>query len=130
MMTEDDRSSSLKTSRPKLKLEYDASSANEDTLFQNEVLRPILKFQNSILLQTFHHYCKKKKLAIPTDSSESQLLEFVKAVLSKDLPLRNHTIGLVVGLMTMQEHQVYLVNQKSHDKRIIQMLRRRIATQL
>lgn len=125
----EDRIDKIRACRPALDLEYDAVNASVDLVFQNEVLRPILKFQNPLLLGYFLDYCLKKKVNF-TDLSQDKQKHFVSNLLSKEQKIKNQMIGMVAGLMSVEEHKYYLANLKSVNKRIISMLKERILSQL
>ena len=94
--------------------------------FQNEVLRPILKFQNDVFVAYFRTHLGDTIL--PTRCAT--LEEFIKARLQKDLALRNTCIGMTIGLLTTEELPFYFEHKTELNKRIINMLCQRLADQL
>ena len=70
--------------------------------FQNKVLRPILKFQNDLLLHIFNDYINRFKGEFFKLSSK-QRLSYIHDSLSKDQRLRSVIIGTVVGLFSIED---------------------------
>ncbi|MDF2454386.1 MAG: glyoxalase [Cytophagaceae bacterium] len=115
--------------RPEIpSIQQDLEMSPEEA-FQNQTIRPILKFQNDLLLAIYaEHVLKHKsifyKLTIP------KRLEFVKESLQKD-PLLKHTlIGAVIGLFTNEEFGIYLEHEKELKRRISDMLVQRFQDQI
>ncbi len=94
--------------------------------FQNSCLRPILKFQNDVLLSYFRSQIPKED--IPQSIMKRENL--VKLRLQKDTITRNVLIGMVLGLMTVDELSFYHLNKNELSRRIVTMLIQRISEQL
>lgn len=101
---------------------------NELELFQYKTLRPILKFQNELILSYFCHNTAKRITHLKT-LPEEQLLLAIKSELNNNLPFRNTLIGSIVGLFTLAEFDYYLTNERELKKRIINMLLERVFSQ-
>lgn len=102
----------------------DNSSAKAIERFQNEVLRPILKYQNDLLLRFFlaHPHAEnilKHKQNGP--AFREKLHQYINRRETK-----NQIIGVVIGLFTQQELDRYFPDSKSQNKRIIQMAEQRL----
>jgi hypothetical protein len=113
--------------RPQLLLNTFDNQAIEQ--FQNETLRPILKFQNDLLIHIFENYCQKHQLnwAKLNPNAQKQSLQ---TILQKDQNLRNLYLGTIVGMFTLSEHQFYSQNQLELNKRLIKMLLQRLENQM
>ena len=122
----EDRAKAIKSLRPVLGLSKDKSDGNEINLFQTEVLRPILKFQNNLLVE----YFKSKAFQKVEPLNQKQLVNMINASLTKDINLRNLLSGMVVGLFSEDELRFYIDHQKEIIKRIISMLKHRLENQL
>lgn len=116
--------------RPEISLE------NENTIghkpigaFQNDVLRPILKFQNSIILAQFKQYLIKFKPAFNAYNSQVQK-NYIQDVLKSDSRIKNSLIASVVSVMTLEEYSYYCENKNEINKRIVMLLTKRIQDQL
>ena len=111
--------------RPIIKIKNMPEHHLEIELFQNKVLRPILKMQHDLILKTFHNHINKLSI----DWNQLKHIKKVKCVidqLSKNLQLKNLIIGLIVGHLNEQESNQYFNNNKEYNKRIIQMSIQRI----
>jgi hypothetical protein len=97
--------------------------------FQNTVLRPIIKFQHHLILSrmTQHSSYVPAKLEVLTDA---QFLQAIRAMLQSNLPLRNQLIGVVLGLFTMPEFEVYSLHNTELNRRIIQIIAQRVSDTL
>lgn len=115
--------------RPKLDLEFDSSLLHEK--FQNEVLRPILKFQNSLLLEFFRSSKQFQQHIKKVDTSSSANYEVgLRAFLKSNNNFRNKCLGLIIALMTVDELTTYIENEAEYKRRIISMLVKRVIDQL
>ncbi|WP_312344644.1 glyoxalase [Chryseobacterium binzhouense] len=100
-----------------------------EELFQNTVLRPIIKLQNDILLTHFFHYLKNTKINWESFSSEKRNT-FIENSFQKDNILKNTYIGMVIGMMNVEELQIYYTENKMFNKRIINMITERLKSQI
>lgn len=100
-----------------------------EEVFQNNTLRPILKFQNDLLIELFITYATKNKNVFFTLSTEKKCNYIEKATVS-DIFFRNQLIGVVVGLFSIGEHREYTKNASNLNKRIVTMLIERWKSQL
>lgn len=107
--------------RPILKLKQ-ASSETEQ--FQNDVLRPILKLQNEIIHQLFNVYLENYKVQLK--SKPEDLRDQIKNICQKDKALKNQLLGLTIGMLELEEFNLYKENQNEFNKRIIQMTNQRL----
>lgn len=104
-------------------------NSSETELFQNNVLRPVLKLQNDIFIQIFRDYAMRK-MSDFTSLKNEQKINFTEQSLQKDIALKNTFIGMTIGMLTPKEITVYLSDSKSFNKRIITMLSERIKSQI
>lgn len=100
-----------------------------EELFQNNTLRPILKFQNDLLMELFIVYAIKNKNVFFSLSIEKKNIYIEKATTS-DIAFRNQLIGVIVGLFSVEEYLEYAQNSSNLNKRIITMLIERWKSQL
>ncbi len=94
--------------------------------FQNKTLRPILKFQNDVLVSFFRSQLKGAVLP----EFKIELNPFVQQRLQKDLATRNTILGMVIGLLSEEEMTVFLDDKNEMSKRIMDMLCQRITDEL
>lgn len=95
--------------------------------FQNDVLRPILKFQNTILKQLFQNQLIKFK-ANWAEMNDVEKRSFFDKQFNGDPIYKHLYIGMITGLFTLEEFEFYSNHQKEVHKRIISMLKNRLQT--
>jgi hypothetical protein len=105
----------------------DQSSSEE--LFQNEVLRPILKLQNDLFVASFMNHLTKNKIDFNTHSIEKKLV-IIENAIQKDIKFRNALKGMIIGLFTTIEYSIYKKNSSSLNKRMMGMLIERLKSQV
>ena len=93
--------------------------------FQNEVLRPIIKFQHELIFATLVQQTHFRDL-FKHQQTLTHKFNYTKQFITKNTELRGHFIGLIIGLLTTEEHQEYLKNKADINKRIIQIITQRI----
>lgn len=105
----------------------DQSSSEE--LFQNQVLRPILKLQNDLFLASFTNHLIKNKIDFNAHSVEKKLI-IIENGIQKDIKFRNALKGMVIGLFTADEYAIYIKNSSNLNKRMMTMLIERLKSQV
>ncbi|WP_100844529.1 glyoxalase [Flavobacterium sp. 5] len=100
-----------------------------DELFQNEVLRPILKLQNDLFIASFLNYISKYKRDFYTRTVENKL-SIIENAIQKDIKFRNALKGMIIGLFTTEEYALYIKNSSSLNKRMMNLLIDRLKSQV
>lgn len=103
--------------------------SSSDELFQNQVLRPILKLQNDLFVEVFINYLAKNKIDFNAFSVEKKLAAIENAI-QKDIKFRNALKGMVIALFTIDEYALYIQNSSSLNKRMMGMLIERLKSQV
>ncbi|MPR35368.1 glyoxalase [Salmonirosea aquatica] len=112
--------------RPQLSTEPTENPAEQ---FQNQVLRPILKFQHERIVAVFQHHVMKRR--VPLDGmAPDDRKSYVEKAFQKDLALRNQLIGLVLGLMTTDEWATFISQEKELSRRLHDLLIQRLQSTL
>ncbi|MEL1240265.1 glyoxalase [Flavobacterium flavipallidum] len=106
-----------------------STQSSSDEIFQNEVLRPILKLQNDLFIASFHNYISKYKRDFYTLSVEKKLT-IIENAIQKDIKFRNALKGMVIALFTVDEYLIYIKNSSSLNKRMMNMLIERLKNQV
>jgi hypothetical protein len=101
------------------------SEMSSDEYFQNTVLRPIIKFQNDLLIAAFINFCNTYKNVFFELSVENKISYIENAVI-KDSAFRNTLKDMIVGLFTVDEYTVYSSNASALNKRIIGIVKERL----
>ncbi|MDC3029859.1 glyoxalase [Flavobacteriales bacterium] len=124
-----DRTSSLLAIRPNIDTIDKSLKTKDVEVFQNNVLRPILKFQNDLLLQIFIDYTNQYK-GVFFKLSDHEKLSYIQQALSTNQRLRSLILGTIVGLFAVEDFGFYKLNSSALNKRIITMTIQRLQSQL
>ena len=103
--------------------------SSSDELFQNEVLRPILKLQNDLFIASFINHLGKNRIDFNSFSVEKKLATIENAI-QKDIKFRNALKGMIIALFTIDEYELYKKNSSSLNKRMMGMLIERLKSQV
>lgn len=106
-----------------------SNQSSSDELFQNEVLRPILKLQNDLFIASFLNYISKYKRDFYSKTVENKLAVIENAI-QKDVKFRNALKGMIIGLFTTDEYALYIQNSSSLNKRMMNLLIERLKSQV
>ena len=98
-------------------------------IFQNNSLRPILKFQNDALVHVFLLDLWSKKIDLKTFNTKKRLL-LIDTHLRTNSNLRQLLLGMVIALFSVDEMEFYNSVYKELNKRIFSMLKVRLKDQL
>jgi hypothetical protein len=123
------RTKLLLSIRPSLDHIKNTDDPASEAYFQNEVLRPILKFQNDLFVQVLKNYFLKHKNSFYSLSLEKRLL-YIENALQKDIKFRNVLKGIIIGQFTLEEYHSYRSKSAALNKRMMQMLIQRYQSQI
>lgn len=115
----------LKELRP-LVVTSNSDGTKSVELFQNEVLRPIIKFQHDVIISVMKGNDQFIEL-IRTKGTRVDFQQRISVFIGKQTEIKYRLIGLVIGILTLQEIAEYLKDQREFDKRIHQMICQRLA---
>ena len=118
------RAHKIKACRPNITLKKSKKTSDEEQ-FQNQVLRPILKFQNELFIKLFLSNCKTYKINY-TEFNTEEKHDYIGHIFKKDFKLRAIFIGTVVALFTIEEFEKYTEKKQLYNKLVIQMLSERL----
>jgi hypothetical protein len=105
------------------------NQSSSEELFQNEVLRPILKLQNDLFIASFLNYISKYKRDFYSKTVENKLAVIENAI-QKDIKFRNALKGMIIGLFTTDEYELYIQNSSNLNKRMMNLLIERLKSQV
>ena len=114
--------------RPVLKTLINSNTSDLER-FQNEVLRPIIKMQNNLLVALFKNYIRNRKIEFNKLKAEVQENK-INSILTKDINFKNILIGSIIGHLNKNEIEIYLKSKSELNKRIIQMVKQRLQDNL
>lgn len=127
-MSVNPRDKHLINQRPEISSAKIVEATSSFEAFQNQVIRPILKFQNDLLIEVFLSRIKTKNQDLSALSfTEKQ--EIIKAQFKTNTTLKQMLLGCVVGLLTTEEFNYYNANTSNINKRIFSMLKERLFDQ-
>lgn len=125
----DSREFNLKSIRPEFLSTTINDNMSTDERFQNLVLRPIIKFQDDLLIAVFRNYITKHKSVFYELSLEKRML-YIENAIQKDMKLRNSMKGMVIGLFTVEEYGVYIQNSSALNKRMMNIVKQRLISNI
>ena len=115
--------------RPKIKKIKDLPNMNDDERFQNETIRPILKLQNPLFILVFKNYIQKRKRVF-YDLSLYEKMIYIESSIVKDQNFHNSLKGIIIGHFTVAEYRQYILHFSSLNKRMMNMLIKRLQNQI
>ena len=124
-----DRSDDLLSLRPEIPSAKISPNMTDEERFQNQTLRPIIKFQNDLFLAAFKNYtAKHKNTFYELDLDKRQ--EYIENAIQKDIKFRNSLKGMIIGQFTIEEYQAYILNSSALNKRMMNMVITRLKDQM
>ena len=115
--------------RPKLQDAITEGELKEEELFQNMVLRPVIKMQHDLLIMRVKSHFSSKRVRFNLMDNNKRREAIIKAFQS-DHSLKKEVQGMITGQLSPAEFQQYLKSERSLNKRIIQMVRNRMIDSL
>ena len=119
------RDSYLKSLRPDILTKTIKTEMSSEEYFQNKVLRPIIKFQNELLIAVFLQFCTKYKNVFFDLSTEKKIL-YIESSIIMDSKLRSSFRDLIIGLFSVEEYSEYLKNASALNKRMTGIIKERL----
>ncbi|GGD09533.1 glyoxalase [Hyunsoonleella pacifica] len=125
----DTRQFKLKGIRPEILSATINDNMSSDERFQNLVLRPIIKFQNDLLIAVFKNYITKHK-SVFYDLSIDKRMIYIENAIQKDMKLRNSMKGMIIGQFTVEEYEIYIQNSSALNKRMMNIVKQRLISNI
>ena len=121
------RKESIIALRPEITTIRTMDNMTDIERFQNQVIRPILKYQHELIIQ----YALTK--AVDRNSKFETLIAIEKErhldkVTLKDSKVKQELTGMILGLMTVEEINIYLAKESEYKRRIYTMIRERVVS--
>jgi hypothetical protein len=123
-----DRPNDIIKIRPVLNLKKSSQITHEES-FQNDTLRPIIKLQSPVLIETYRNYIIKHKNVFYELSNEKKL-DYIENSINKNQKFRNLLKGMIIGLFTIEEYHIYKKNSSSLNKRMMNIVLKRLQDNL
>ena len=115
--------------RPKLPDTLTEGELKEEELFQNMILRPVIKMQHDLLIMRVKSHFISKRVLFKVMDNKKRTEAIIQAFQS-DHNLKKEIQGMIIGQLTVLEFQQYLKIERSLNKRIVQMVRNRMIDSL
>lgn len=111
--------------RPALSL---AKASGPIEQFQNETFRPILKFQNDLLITlSQHQFIKRKKVYFQLSALKQAA--YIEQQVIQDKNFKNLLFGTVLAHLTTEELSFYQQNESELRKRLTSLIIQRLQDQ-
>ena len=120
-----DRDLDLKRIRPDFMTTTINDGMSTEERFQNLVLRPIIKLQNNLFIESFKNYVAKHKNVF-YDLSVEKRIDYIGNTIHKDMKFRNSLKGTIIGLFTIEEYKLYIQNSSALNKRMMNIVKERL----
>lgn len=121
------RSEQLKNLRPTINV--DNSKSTDLETFQTNTLRPILKFQNDLILTIMNQHLAENKIVVK-NLTDNKKTERIHEIVKGNLQLKQLFTGITIALFTEEEITFYHENKREVVKRAITLLLERVCSQL
>jgi len=122
-----ERAERLKSIRPSIPVDTDDSRAVEQ--FQHEVLRPILKLLNPVLLDLIAHTLAKYGTGF-TNMDRPEQVRRLENLLGQDSRLKRTLLGMAMGHFTQDEFARYLQDSGEIRRRMVELVTERARSQM
>ena len=119
------RNLDLKRIRPDYMTTTINDDMSSDERFQNLVLRPVVKFQNDLLVEAFKNYAAKHKNVFYDLTLEKRIV-YIENAIQKDMKFRNSLKGMIIGVFTIEEYKLYIQNSSALNKRMMNIVKNRL----
>ena len=106
-----------------------SNQSSSEELFQNQTVRPILKLQNDLFIESFLNYITKCKNEFHEFTPEKKM-QFIENAIQRDIKYRNALKGMIIGLFTIEEFREYIKNSSNLNKRMMNLLIERLKSQV
>ena len=124
-----ERSQHLLRIRPEIPSAKVTEGMSDDEKFQNGILRPIIKFQNPLIVAMFSNYIIKYKNAYHQLAKQKRY-EYIENAVQKNMKFRNSLKGIIIGQFDMEEYNTYIKNSSALNKRMMNMVVERLKDQM
>ena len=124
-----ERSANLLSIRPTIASAKIVPNMSDEERFQNQTLRPVLKLQNDLFLVSFQNYIRKMKNGF-YELKVDKRMDYITNAIQKDIKYRNSLKGMVIGQFTIEEYELYILNSSALNKRMMNMVVKRLQDQI
>ena len=104
-------------------------SSSFEQSFENLILRPIIKVQTLFLVEAFKKYVDAHKSVFYQLRPEKKSI-YIENSIKKDQKFRNFLKGIIIGMFTLEEYELYKKNSSSLNKRMMNLVYKRLSDNL
>jgi len=104
---------------------FEEIHSNPIQLFQDKTLRPILKLQHNVILIVYHDFILIHNINF-SNLTEHQRNKTIENSIKQNQALQAILKGIIIALFTTEELNFWCLNKASINKRIQQLLIKRI----
>jgi len=104
-------------------------SSSEVELFQNKVLRPIIKLQHELIMCCFSDFITQNKVLL-NEYNEENKKNYLQKLFKTNTVLKTELRSLIIGLFTLEEYKHFLSIKPMVIKRINTIIQNRITSNL
>ena len=97
--------------------------------FENLILRPIIKVQTPLLVEAYKKYVDAHKGVFYQLRPEKKSI-YIENSIKKDQKFRNFLKGIIIGMFTLEEYELYKKNSSSLNKRMMNLVYKRLSDNL
>ena len=119
------RTKTLLELRPLIKSILNDGKTSDEETFQNNVLRPVIKFQHDLIIILVEHTIIKFHKDYSILSSEKKVL-IIESIFNTNNQLKNDLRGIIIGLFSIEEYEIYYTMKSTINKRIVQIIKERV----
>lgn len=124
------RETLLNKMRPSIDVKFlKIKNSSFEESFQNVILRPIIKVQTSLLVQAFKKYADTHKGVFYQLRPEKKTT-YIENAIKKDQKFRNLLKGIIIGMFTVEEYNLYKSSSSSLNKRMMSLVYKRLTENL
>ena len=123
------RDTQLLSCRPTIASALIKEGMSKEEHFQNTTLRPIAKLQNDLFVLVFKNYITKHKNVFYNLTIEKRL-SYIDNAIHKNIKFRNALKGMFIGQFTTEEYLTYTANSSALNKRMMNITRERLKSNL
>ncbi len=124
-----ERARALKSIRPEFPSNSINDSMSPEERFQNLVLRPVIQFQHELIIAGFRNYITKHKNVF-YDLSLEKRQAYMENAIHKDMKYRNAVKGMLIGMFTAEEYEIYIKNSSALNKRMMNIVKERLLSNI
>ena len=115
--------------RPPIKNVVVNSDCSPEEIFQNTVIRQIVKMKHDLIVIHTKHNIHRKRKDFNLLGREDQL-KFLNVTFNKDQLFKSELKGVIIGHLSIEEYSIYSKMANAVNRRILSIIRERMIDHL